>query len=111
MTEKERLSELLEKAIRYADENYKGRPFDGKFCGLMADYLMTNGVIAPSCKKGDIAYRLAHGYVEKEQVRCVYFQYLTNGYGFTEDDIGKVAFIGEGAKEEAEKALAERKQK
>lgn len=41
---KQRLIELLEEAIRHADTNYQGREEDGKYCGLMVDYLLSNGV-------------------------------------------------------------------
>jgi len=41
---REKLADLLEKAIRYADENYNGKYQNGKYCGLMADYLLQNGV-------------------------------------------------------------------
>lgn len=118
MTEKERLSELLEKAIRYADENYHGRPFDGKFCGLMADYLLANGVILPSVKIGQTVYSLEkgiysqffNGEVYEIQIRRegVVFRATRRGYytlAFTEENIGKTVFF---TPEEAEAALAER---
>ena len=38
------LKQLLESAIRYANENCSGRPADGQYCGLMADCLIKNGV-------------------------------------------------------------------
>ena len=41
---RQRLIELLEEAIRYADTNHQEREEDGKYCGLMADYLIKNGV-------------------------------------------------------------------
>ncbi len=50
-------------------------------------------------------------YAEEERVRCTYLNYLTNGYSFTEEDIGVTVFIGENAKEEAEKALAKARAK
>lgn len=55
MKAKDRLSEMLEKAIRFADKNC-GRPKDGQFCGLMADYLIKTGVIVPPCKVGQTVY-------------------------------------------------------
>lgn len=41
---KQRLVELLEEAIRHADINHQGREEDGKYCGLMVDHLIANGV-------------------------------------------------------------------
>lgn len=75
---------------------------------VVADYLLDNGVIVPTCKKDDVVYQLAHGYVEEERVRCVHVYYLTNAYGFSEKDIGTTVFVGEGAEEKAKKALAEK---
>lgn len=43
--ERERLSALLEEAIRYADEKCN-RPINGQYCGMMADHLLAHGVIA-----------------------------------------------------------------
>ena len=74
----------------------------------MADHLLANGVIVPLCKKGDIVYHLAHGYAYEERFRGVLVEYLTNGYGFYEEDVGNTVFIGKHAKEEAEMVLAER---
>lgn len=42
---RQRLVELLEEAIRYADTNHQEREEDGKYCGLMADCLIKNGVM------------------------------------------------------------------
>lgn len=53
---RDRLIELLEKAIKYADENYPKRYINGKYCELMADFLLANGVIVPPCKVGDYVY-------------------------------------------------------
>lgn len=107
MTEIERLIELL-----LQSEPLHERDLDDDLCDgeveAIADYLLANGVIVPPCKNGDVVYRLAHGYAYEERFRCAHVTYLTNGYGFGEKDIGVVAFIGEHAKEEAEKALAER---
>lgn len=60
MTKRERLIELLEKAIRYADEKYSDEKGfeDKKFCGFIADYLLANGVIVPPCKVGDTVYSI-----------------------------------------------------
>ena len=56
MTQREKLIELLEKSMRYADENYGSRPKEGLFCGLMADNLLANGVIVPPCKVGQSVF-------------------------------------------------------
>ncbi len=50
---------MLEKAIRYADTHYpEGRPMEGTYTRLMADHLLSEGVIVPPCKVGDTVYYL-----------------------------------------------------
>lgn len=107
MTEREKLRELIyaweldENKVSIADCDT-----DASFERLI-DRLLANGVIVPTCKKDDVVYQLAHGYVEEERVRCVHVTYLTNAYGFSEEDIERTVFIGKGAEEKAKKALAE----
>ena len=104
MTERERLIEII-KQVPYGVS--VGAKFTQQFSEKVADHLLANGVIAPTCKKDDVVYQLAHGYVEEERVRCVHVDYLTNAYGFSEKDIGTTVFVGEDAEENAKKALAE----
>ncbi len=103
------MSDLDRDIFHYAiEERTDEIPDIDERCGGFKD---KSRYIELSCKAGDIIYQLAHGYVEKEIVRCPYIQYLTNGYGFTKEDIGVTVFIGENAKEEAEKAVKERRGK
>lgn len=114
---RDRLVELLEKAIRHADQNYVGKEWDGKYCGLMADYLLAEGVIVPPCKVGQDGYWVtSHGIVpvifdkillsvsNEWKVRARYFVKETAYFLF--EDFGKTVFL---TREEAEKALAERR--
>ena len=68
----------------------------------VADHLLSEGVIVTDFRNGDVVYQLAHGYAEEERVRCVGVEYLTNGYSFFPQDIGKTVFL---TREEAERAL------
>ena len=90
----------------------------------ICDHLIDNGVIVPPCKVGDKAYHLTgidtreeldltdvfEGKVcsisKQEDALWIYCRY-NNGltYWYTESDIGRKLFL---AKEEVEKALAER---
>lgn len=123
MTEHERLVELLENSIRYADTNYGGRIEDGKYCGLMADYLLANGAIAPPVTVGQTVWvcNYHNGNVYENRVDGIY---ITGASGwkntlrleyknrlgevqyrrFAWKQIGKTVFL---TQEEAEKALAE----
>lgn len=108
--QRERLVELIRNADTY--ENLRSYDLydlvhDAGGAEEFADYLMSNNVVVLPFEKGDIVYHLAHGYVEEEIVRCPYLQYLTNGYSFTEEDIGKTVFL---SREEAENVLKERKE-
>lgn len=124
MTQREKLIELLEKSIRYADENHGSRPKEGLFCGLMADNLLANGVIVPPCKVGYTAYHLttvdtleelnvaeifkgAVCSITRDEKNTWIFCRYDNGLNFyyTERDIGVKLFF---SREEAEKAFAER---
>ena len=100
--QRERLVELLKETFEYT----RGTCIDfDEAAEINADYLMSNNAVVLPFKKGDIVYRLAHGYAEEEIVRCPYLQYLTNGYSLTEEDIGKTVFL---SREEAENVLKEK---
>ena len=112
MHERKKLSELLEQSIRYASSNCSGRPFEGQFCGLMADYLIDNGVIVPPCKVGDTVYiPYLSTVIEKKVCSIVvqkpFFTVYCGGTSlrFSKEDFGKTVFL---TREEAEKALEER---
>ena len=117
MNDRESLSELLEKAVRYADENYRCRPIDGKYCGLMADHLLANGVLVLPCKVGD----WVHFKGLEHPLRVVAVHFYAEGDGQISIACGKTtntmtfrSFAEWGCvltKEEAEKAPAERGKK
>lgn len=81
----------------------------------IADHLLANGVIVPSCKVGDIVYAIArwHGnYTIREVEVCNYTIFdnewkIVDPYGdyWSVNNFGKTVFL---TREEAEKALKER---
>lgn len=118
MTDRAKLIELLRTVdnMRYMRQGI----------GECADFLLENGVIVPPCKVGDELYCVyspprpanpadkGKWYMDKFEVAR--FHYGVKGlsiemYGYgtvNANEIGKTVFIGDNAKEEAEKALAER---
>ena len=121
---RDRLSEMLEKAIRYADTHYpEGRPMEGTYTRLMADHLLAAGVIVTPCKVGDVVYFVSRGEIIPMVVNCISFngnyQYcLTCNYvdeerhgysslSFTDRVRGYMFGF---TKEEAERALTERRE-
>ncbi len=133
---RDRLSEMLEKAIRYADTHYpEGRPMEGTYTRLMADHLLAAGVIVPPCKVGDIVYAphwkwSGYGkwdYIAPYQVTNITITQNKKGewtkkyramevrngktidwqLNFSFDGLGKTVFL---TKDEAERALAERRE-
>ena len=125
MTDRERLIELLSYfADGYLAEN-RHIAFDTKVCDI-ADYLLANGVGVMPCKVGDSVYCIDNRehIVKTYIVTCMRFEWFASCTGFTltvrEHDklksvdywefssyhIGKTVFL---TKEEAEKALAERR--
>ena len=92
----------------------------------LADYLLENGVIVPPCKVGDELYCVyspphpanpadkGKWYMNKFEVARFHYgvkglSIEMCGYGTVNaNEIGKTVFVGENAKEEAEKALKER---
>lgn len=115
MTEREKLIELLNVAVGDCDlTNYEVM--------LVADYLLSNGVIVPPCKVRDKVYVIRQNKVKQCDVvfiglsadeRCSHFnfvEYYADGtfyksYSMVFDVIGKTVFL---TKEEAEKALKEK---
>lgn len=111
---KERLIELLDKVHR----THLGKEYFERL-GTIADYLLSNGVIVPPCKVGDTVYRtrgnycgvkIHEGVVDQISIYkdgVIRFWVLGHPLGFACDDIGQTVFL---TKEEAEKALAERRE-
>ena len=89
----------------------------------LADHLLANGVIVPPCKVGDTVYFVSRGEIIPMVVNCISFngnyQYCLNCNYADEEKYGysllnftdKVrGYMFGFTKEEAEKALAERKE-
>lgn len=104
-------------ALRKDERCIKIDNLDMCMIGCIADNLLANGVIVPTCKVGDMVYSIVEG-IDLVLVGEVYgyvvgrehfvFRSTRKGYfalDFTEIDIGKTVFL---TREEAEKALAER---
>ena len=119
--QKEKLIELLDQVTL----TYRLNAWENT--DKIADYLIANGVIVPPCKVGDKVYKImtAFGYVNECKVvgfhlgkfptlrghkRKQYFVCYADYhlYHIPFDDIGKTVFL---TREEAEKALEERKEK
>ena len=132
MTDREKLIELLDKT--YAEQYDKRRLLTAEHT---ADYLLANGVIVPPCKVGDTVYCIEHNTIRECFVKLVksltYDEIKTNYFVEAECEI-ESPFHSDGRKikhglsavweiewgswyrafrtrEEAEKALAERKEK
>lgn len=126
MTERERLIELIHMGIEYARGQMQDEGVDFAYADV-ADHLLANGVIVPPCKVGDMLYypfvaldvegkeygEMASGeavsFSKDNLQEWVYSRYgngLTMWHTF--DDFGKTVFL---SREEAEKALKERKEK
>ena len=120
---RERLTELV-------FDGYLASKRDGNFCADIADYLLANGVIVPPVKVGQTVYVNGFGVAEPHCVASVQANIGISGFvrwrieawlkgeflvsrdsGFDfwlEDEFGKTVFL---TKEEAERALAERREK
>lgn len=117
---RERLIELIQDSVSGCARNW---------AEVIADYLLTNGVIVPPCKVGDEVHYIIDGKIQALRVdygtfgeidltmsaRCkdeadmceagCWWDGKTCGIGFGYSHIGKTVFL---TREEAEKALAER---
>ena len=135
MTEKEQLIELLSKPIpmgrRYEDvTDYEVRLSDAA-SEILADHLLSNGVIVPPCKVGDSCYPLdasetaltceetiSRITISERNIIIGYYEHWDYSKRCRKTDnwrlplrtriFGKGVFL---TKEEAEKALKEREQK
>lgn len=115
---RERLSKMIDEAIRYADKHYPDSPpiVNGTYTRLMAEYLLSNGVIVPPVKVGDKLYgfreRIVEYTVTELRVLGNTIEIYGEDYYFhrivaicADKDIGKGEIYRTRA--EAEKALAE----
>ena len=113
MTEREKLIELIQNAVGGCARHW---------AEIIADHLLSNGVIVPPCKVGDKVYKITRNKVKECKVvhiglsadeRCSSFNFIetyTDGtfyksYSMVFDVIGKTVFL---SKEEAEEALKEK---
>ena len=134
MTDRERLIELLkqvnfdfsEECVACSEDGYKVMPMLEEF---FADHLLSNGVIVPPCKVGDVIYitscdsptkieetRVAQIKIKVKEngkisyrisAPCVYDDWGDGHWTFCAFEFGKTVFL---TKEEAEKALKESEQ-
>lgn len=110
---RDRLIELIDDFIHTKDVKWW---YSEELDEQLADYLLENGVIVPPCHVGDTVYQICFGklseqkIIKKSKVTAIK---ITNKFTITLDytdnlcdaDIGYWFFVGENAKEEAEKAL------
>ena len=99
---RERLNELLKGSSQYITEQ-------DSLIEKIADYLLENGVIVPSCKIGQAIFRIDDKSVfdwwdvEHIEIYAEEIVYIDDsGNQFTDEDIGKTVFL---TREEAEQAL------
>lgn len=127
MTEREKLIELIVQCDKENDilACYNDRPKRAQAAEILADHLLSNGVIVPPCKVGDTVYIVdgtTDGIVEGKITHLEYNIYTTprewitviGNYPFFGEHeeknridllLGKTVFL---TKEEAENALKER---
>ena len=118
MTDRDRLIELIRKSDVLCD--YCG-DYGNSYCTeALADYLISNGVILPPCKVGDVVYVISKGnilpFVVNRIITTDYIKIKVDYIGGRDyeikyllpDHFGKTVFL---TKEEAEKALKEREGK
>ena len=107
---KERLIELLNKKYDHFCDQC-GVNKDSHYVENLAGYLLENGVIVPSCKAGDVLYRIvndAKPHITKDCVSKIenngagWWITLLNDRYCSVDEIGKTLFL---TSEEAEQAL------
>ena len=97
-----------EKLINMIQDSVKGCA--RRWAEIIADYLLANGVIVPPCKVGQTVYEFDYDF-EREETYVVDttvtgFAIITFEEIHSFRQIGKTVFL---SKEDAEKALAERK--
>lgn len=114
MTNRQRLTELIEKAERkekydfltaYLDEAIDMSGGTKISCSMeyLADYLHEHGVIVLPCKVGDTIYQTDGVRIYKSRVKQIIYD--TDNIAFDERAIGKTVFL---TREEAERKLRER---
>ena len=103
--------DYCEECVRASEDGYEGTPNLTKF---FADHLLANDVIVLPCKVGQAVYypiRRTNEVVQLFVREIVYaggkIQFHASYLTFTADTIGKTVFL---TKEQAEKALAERRE-
>lgn len=121
MTQREKLVELVEDSINkwdfylyhfdderlYDDESEEKKK---SFEEFISDYLLENGVIIPPCKVGDIVWYVYMGQIHPHKIKEIqinkFGEFVVSSMTFQFKEFDKTVFL---TKEEAEKALAERK--
>lgn len=110
MTPREKLVELIKKA---EDARFERLMADIDYISFeenIADHLLENGVILPPCKVGDIVYYVYMGQIHPHKIKEIqinkFGKFVVSSMVFQFKEFGKTVFL---AKEEAEKALAEKR--
>ena len=117
LSEKQELLDFLTADLDEAIDMSGGTQFNGTVEHL-ADYLLEHGVIVLPCKVGDIVYVTYQDSqtIEEKRVKSMSHEikefensmvfFCKHNYGFLDTDINRKVFL---TREEAEKALKERK--
>lgn len=114
MTKK--LTELIKEAMQYADNRKDIGELYKPYEEYIAEYLIDNNTIVTPCKVGDMVYEIGFGKlsgqknIKQSKVTAIKItDKLTITLDYTSNlcdtDIGRWLFVGDNAKEEAEKAL------
>lgn len=120
MTDRDRLIELIEKAIKewgvyFGYSLSKGETRSKTYEDFIAEHLLANGVIVPPCKVGDMVYIIGiftGQFITNQVVAINYGEsglfLLLDSYTVVsvEEQLGKTVFL---TKEEAEEKLKELK--
>lgn len=96
MTERERLTDLIETAVSIMQNTPE----------KLTDYLLERGVIIPPCNVGDKVYQTDGSRIYESTVRKIIYYTEGEGIPFDETAIGTSVYL---TREEAESALAERR--
>lgn len=112
MTDRERLIELLKGAENKVSEMLSAPLALEEWLGIYADYLLANGVIVPPAEVGQTVYYIAFGKVYKGKCHAITLKptMQIHLYDYDGDNASISADRVFLTKEEAEKALKERKE-
>ena len=115
MTDKEKLTQLLintpncDNDCSLCEYNYTDDKCKEHLSAIMADYLLSQGVIVPRCKVGDAVYcinrKIFHSYIKCITITTKGLSYVTYWDStYHDEDFDEVIFLSE---EDAKKAIGE----